>query len=322
MFEISKKLKLFSSSLKFSKITVAKNMPNGICNFRKIRNGKYFYVDKTRFIEKIENDDDYLTFYRPRRFGKSLLLSTLDYYYNHLYAKDFAKIFRGTYIGEHPTPLRSSFSVISLDFSSVDSSSFDNCVKDIKSNLKVRITDFLRRNKIILSEPIDFNATPASIMEQFLFGLRLLKHPLFILIDEYDHFTNELLAKDVKDFKSAVEAGGFFRDLFSAIKIGAKEELVDRIFITGIAPLTLDSLTSGFNISTDITSSNVYNDLEGFTRQEAESLINDAFSGMDVDKIAILYDLTRLYDGYLFSACAPARIFNSAMTLYYLSVLL
>jgi hypothetical protein len=294
-------------------------IPYGVSNLSGILEQDCVYVDKTRFIELVENSVNYITFFRPRRFGKTLFISTLQYYYDYKYSDRFDELFGGTYIGSHPTPLKNKFAVLRFDFSGIEASEAEKTENELKLNVIVAIKDFMASNGIKPIEPIDTSTTPALILKQFLyFAAKTFIYPIYILIDEYDHFANNMLGTRIDDFKEIVNQGGFLRCFFETIKEGAAIDVFKRIFISGVSPVTKDSLTSGFNIALDFTRNLSFHELAGFTRDEVGWIIDETISPMGIDKEAILKQLTLLYNGYNFAGLNAKKIFNSDMVLYFL----
>jgi hypothetical protein len=183
------------------------------------------------------------------------------------------------------------------------------------------IRAFLESHNLKTYYPIDYDKSPAIVMDQFLkFTCPHLKYPLYILIDEYDHFLNKMLGSHTSDFKTIVESGGFVRNFFEAVKEGADRGHLKRIFLSGVCPITLDSLTRGFNITTNMTLRPPLHDVMGFTFDEVKNLIEDVLSEHDFDSDALLDKMTSLYNGYSFCLATKNKLFNSDMVLYYLQV--
>jgi hypothetical protein len=299
-------------------------LPIGVGDYANVISGGYVYVDKTKFIEVLENRGPNITFFRPRRFGKSLFLSTLEYYYDYKYAERFDELFSGTYIGENPTPLRNSYSVINFNFSGIkDITDLSETCTEFAATISASIQDFLISNEIKLESPFDYNKSPAVMIDYFLKVVtHQLNHPIYILIDEYDHYLNKLLGSKTPEFKVLVNTGGFAGNFFEKIKANSDRGRVKRIFMTGVCPITLDSLTSGFNITTNMTLRPPLHDSMGFTSDEARRLIKETLSEHDVDCEDLLDKMTSLYNGYCFCHYAKNKLFNSDMVLYYLQAYL
>jgi len=296
----------------------------GESNFRKIKiNSDYLYVDKTNFIERLENiSESFLIFLRPRRFGKSLFLSTLQYYYDEKSASDFEPLFKDTYIGVHPTPLKNSFRILFFEFSGINT---DGGMEEIfqQFTFKVRISltrylDDYGYDKETVDNLKGINY-PASLMGYFFEIAK--EDQIYLLIDEYDHFANAILAHSMDDFLTIVGKGGFVRSFYEVLKSATQTGTLQKMFITGVTPITLDSLSSGFNIASNISHDKAFNALAGFTQKEVDySLENSIFAKCpDVDKNELLEKIKTWYNGYLFNLEAGDRIYNATLVNYFIS---
>ncbi|MGB0930967.1 MAG: AAA family ATPase [Chitinophagales bacterium] len=302
-------------------------IPYGISNFTKlIREGRYF-VDRTHYLEQLENFfTSYVFFVRPRRFGKSLFLSVLEHYYGLQYKEQFDTLFGKYYIGRNPTPLANQYLILKFDFSQMDTSSFEKTQHSFLQNAKSGGLRFLGKYSQFFDkediEKIDRFTFPSHVIQHVLLmaELKAPQHKIYLLIDEYDHFANEILSFRFNEFINMVGKNGFVRKFYEAIKVGTQNGVVDRLFITGVSPLTLDSLTSGFNIATNISLYEEFHDMMGFREEE----VKDILRGIEVgeDKMEEMLPLMkRWYDGYLFAKKAPAtqKLYNSDMVLYFAS---
>jgi hypothetical protein len=312
--------------------------PYAISNFESIRLEGYEYVDRTDRIPHIENVGQYLLFLRPRRFGKSLWLSTLKNYYNIAKAQDFEKLFSGTWIYDHPTPLHNQYFVLKWDFSCVD------CSEDrVEQSLYQHINDCIRRFALdyqdILPEKIQIH--PEQAMSSFFSLLSVISmtdHQLYLFIDEYDNFANEMIAnrQDEKYF-SMTGLGGFMKTLFKQLKSATEGLGLDRMYLTGVTPVLLSDVTSGDNIRTDIHMLPLFDDLCGFTASEIKMLIRTFADSLEKKTrflfpegtpmfpeskekwIIDIYELMKnLYDGYIFSPYTNKRIYNPTLVMYLL----
>ncbi|ADH60452.1 AAA-ATPase-like protein [Thermoanaerobacter mathranii subsp. mathranii str. A3] len=301
-----------------------KKIPYGMSNFRAMREEGYLYVDKTMYIEKIENlNSKYLFFIRPRRFGKSLFLSTLENYYDVNSEKDFEKLFGNLYIGKRPTKLRNSYMILKLNFSGLNTDNKDQLKESFLLSVKNSINALLNRYEGILENTegirkkidqiTDINAVIMTIINE----VKKVGKKIYLIIDEYDHFANDIIAMgDSEFYREIVRVSGFVRDFYETLKIGT-ETVIDRIFITGISPIMLDDLTSGFNIALNVTMDLSLNEMLGFTEEEVVKILEEV--GIEEkEREKSLEELKELYDGYLFSAEAEKRIYNPDMVLYYL----
>ena len=274
---------------------IFKKLPYGNSNFESIRTENYAYVDKTRFIEMLENESNKNQFFiRPRKFGKSLFFSILSNYYDMLRAERFQELFSGLYIGKNPTPLKNSYAVMEFDFSGLDTSGKDEFKISFSQRVQETVLSFLATYRIFFPEAdtliqrIKDDKMGIGALYAVYGTAKLGKTKLFVIIDEYDHFANDLIAMGVEDvYKKMVEANGLVRDFYETLKIGTKS-VVDRIFITGISPVMLDDLTSGFNIAVNLTLVERYNNMMGFTRHEVDWLmdvtgVNRDFINVDME---------------------------------------
>ena len=293
-----------------------KKIPYGISNFRTIVEDGYAYVDKTRFIRSLEdNPAPYVFFLRPRRFGKSLFVSLLNYYYDINERENFSALFSDTEIGREPTRKHNSYYVLNFNFSAITTGSEE----DLNESFTTRIRDSL--NQFIEKYHLDIQMDPTGSAADLLTGLfsRLpagMNGQIFVIIDEYDHFANELLGFNLDLFQDTISRQGFIRKWYEALKIGT-QTFIGRIFATGVSPITLDSLTSGFNIADDITRNPKFNEMMGFTEEEVRDLVTLTLP-CNSSSPEMSQTLRQYYNGYLFSEDAGTRLFNSDMILYYL----
>ena len=293
-------------------------MPYGISNYEKMVNDGYYYVDKTQYIEKLEElPETNIMFLRPRKFGKTLFTSVLENYYDKNKTNEFEKLFKNTYIGKNPTSLKNSYSILRFNFSGIDTSTEEATIKGFRREVASSIEVFI--NKYNFNFYVNKEDEAENILDN-LFKAFYIQKPqdrIYVIIDEYDHFANELLGFYPEQFKSLVSKNGKVRKWYEILKKGT-ETIVDRIFITGVAPITLDSLTSGFNIGTDITQEEEFNEMMGFTNEELKKLMNDQeISKEEQEKIMPI--MKENYDGYKFCLKAKNQIYNSNMCLYFLS---
>ncbi|MDR1270000.1 MAG: ATP-binding protein [Planctomycetaceae bacterium] len=309
----------------------SKQLPYGNANFKSIRTeNNYAYVDKTHFIEALERESNSSQiFIRPRRFGKSLFLSTLVYYYDVNYADEFAQLFGDLYIGQHATPRKNSYAVMEFDFSGVDTTNAESFRNSFFNNVRHTVCRFWDHYKNIFPNAIQI-IDQINRLEQPNFSIldwsfRVAESAgikIFVIIDEYDHFANDLIAMGTimgNDFyKKMITANGLVRDFYEKLKIVSKYGIVDRTFITGISPVMLDDLTSGYNIADNLTLDLQYNEMLGFTPKEVEWLMDAA--GIDADHVSI--DMEYYYNGYQFNAEGENKVYNSTMILYFFRQLL
>ena len=295
-----------------------KKLPYGISDYERLVENEYYYVDKTIYIEKLENlAEPYIMFLRPRKFGKTLFTSTLENYYDFKKADKFEKLYGNTYIGKHPTKLKNSYHILKFNFSGIDTTNDETTMKGFKKEVASSIEVFVK--KYGLDFYINKDDEAENILDNVIkaFGIQKAEEKIYVIIDEYDHFANELLGFNTNQFKNLVSKNGKVRKWYEILKKGT-ESVVDRIFITGVAPITLDSLTSGFNISTDITQDREFNEMMGFTEQELRTLMKE--QNIEEEKQEELLPIMREnYDGYRFSLHGKEKIYNSNMCLYFLN---
>ena len=293
-------------------------------SFPRIRRNGWLYVDKTRYLRPLE-DERYAFFIRPRRFGKSCWLALLECYYGRHWAHEFEALFGGTDIGRAPTAERGRYVVVRFDFSAFNDK-LETLEERFEGYCDIRLRGALERNadlfpdeirRHILSRPaIDekLNALFEYVTEQRI--------PLYLLIDEYDNFANTVLVHRGREAcESFTHGGGFYRNFFAALKAGTGEAGgLERLFITGVSPITMDDVTSGFNIGANITLGPKFNGMLGFTEPEVRGLLElyrdrGAFS-QDVD--AALDVMREWYNGYRFAKTATGDLYNTDMVLYYI----
>jgi hypothetical protein len=300
-----------------------KRLPYGNSNYKSIRTENYAYVDKTIYIKMLENETNKnLFFIRPRKFGKSLFFMTLSCYYDLNEVENFDELFGDLYIGKNPTPERNSYAVLRFDFSGLDTSSEEKFKQAFNSNVQTSVRNFFRLYEPIFPdadkyvEQIDDEKPGVQALEKAFSAAEQDNVKIYFIIDEYDHFANDLIAMGSrlgKDFyKTMVSANGLVRDFYERIKASTKS-VPSRTFITGISPVMLDDLTSGYNISTNLTLNPKYNEMMGFTQKEVEWLMKET----GVDPAYININMRVYYDGYLFHKDGANSVYNPAMILYF-----
>ena len=293
-------------------------LPYGISNYEELIEDGYYYVDKTQYIDKLEMvPEKRIMFLRPRKFGKTLFTSTLENYYDIKKADKFDKLFKNTYIGKNPTKLKNSYHILKFNFSGIDTSNEETTIKGFKESTTISIDTFV--NKYNLDFYVNWNLTAEGLLNSLFeaFGLQRPGEKIYVMIDEYDHFANELLSFNTGKFKELVSKNGKVRKWYEILKKGT-ESVVDRIFITGVAPITLDSLTSGFNIGSDITQNARFNEMMGFTNNELITMMQE-LEITEKEQKEILPIMKENYDGYKFSIDGKEKIYNSNMCLFFLN---
>ena len=293
-------------------------MPYGISNYEELITENYYYVDKTKYIEKLENlPEKRIMFLRPRKFGKTLFTSVIENYYDKNKADEFELLFKNTYIGKNPTKLKNSYSILRFNFSGINTENEETTMKGFKEKVIISITRFIN------TYGLEFYINPEQTVEGMTgslieaFNIQKPKEKIYVIIDEYDHFANELLGFHPENFKNLVSKNGRVRKWYEVLKEGT-ENAVDRIFITGVAPITLDSLTSGFNIVKDISQDIEYNEMMGFTKEELIEIFNNQNISKEKQE-EIMPIMKENYDGYKFNLKAKNQIYNSNMCLCFLS---
>ena len=295
-----------------------KKIPYGISDYKTIIEKNYLYVDKTRHIDFLENSGEpFIFFMRPRRFGKSLFISILDYYYDVDSKNDFNKFFGHTFIGKNPTTEKNCFYILRFNFSGINTSTKESLLDGFKTKVLNGLKAFVSRYDVTVE--FEKENMPSDIFSTFLTDVaKKINGSIYVLIDEYDHFANELLSFQVDLFEETISKTGFVRKWYEALKAGTDNGLIQRIFATGVSPVTLDGLTSGFNISKNKTMDVRFNECLGFTEEEVKWVLKESLGkNIDIDKE--MPTLKQYYNGYLFSEDSQNRIFNSDMILYYAS---
>ncbi|NUU96865.1 AAA family ATPase [Marinitoga sp. 1138] len=291
-----------------------KKIPYGEQNFERLRKDNYYYIDRTEYIKKLENlDEKYIVFLRPRKFGKTLFLDTLGKYYDINYKNKFEELFGDLYIGKNPTPLKNEYYILYMDFSGIQTENKDILIKSFKNNVIASLVDFNNRYDLELTIKEEYSE-PADIIRAFLTDTKdILDKPIYLLIDEYDHFANELLSFNLDLFRDSVTKHGFVRKFYEEIKKGTKT-IIKRIFMTGVSPIMLDSLTSGFNITMNITLEKEFNRMLGFTKEEVIELLK--YYEIYSDKL--LKEMEENYNGYKFNPDAKETVYNPDMVFYFI----
>lgn len=301
-----------------------KRIPYGVSDFVDIIKRNQYYVDKTMYIPKLEEEADSLFFIRPRRFGKSLLLSMMCAYYDINQSDRFEELFGKLWIGSHPTPYQGKFQVLFLDFSKIGGD-----IKDLKENFNnycnIRLDNFIERYKRAyrpeIVEKIKSAPTTVDKLNMIDTEAKDANMQLYLIIDEYDNFTNVVLNEHgEKVYWALTHAKGFYREIFKVFK-----GMFTRIFMTGVSPVTLDDLTSGFNIGWHISTKPAFNQMLGFSTEDVREMFEYFKSAgkvrPDCDVESVIAEMKPWYDNYCFSKNAlqtQSKVFNCDMVLYYL----
>ena len=295
-----------------------KKLPYGISDYERIKENNYYYVDKTEYIEKLENlAEPYIMLLRPRKFGKTLFTSVLENYYDIKKKEKFEELFKETYIGKNPTKLRNSYNILKFNFSGIDTTNEETTIKGFKNEIASSIYVFVE--KYNLEFYINKEDEAENILDNLLKAFYIQKQgeKIYVIIDEYDYFAKELKELKTKEFKNLALIINKVRKWYEILKKGT-ESVIDRIFITGVAPITLDSLTSGFNICSDKTQDRSLNEMIGFTEKELKEIMEEQKIEKEKQE-EILPIMKENYDGYRFSLYGKEKIYNSNMTLYFLN---
>ena len=301
-----------------------KRIPYGVSSFVDVMERNQYYVDKTMYIPQLEQQADCLFFIRPRRFGKSVFLGMLHAYYDCRTKDKFQQWFGDLWIGKHPTPLQGKYQILHLDFSQVGGN-IEKLEEKFNEYCCIEMNEFMDRDEFFYPEDTkvafyssDDAGAKLSIMSR---KAATLGYPLYLIIDEYDNFTNTVLNEQGEDVYWAItHAEGFYRDIFKKFK-GSFE----RIFITGVSPVTLDDVTSGFNIGWHISTKSEFNQMLGFSTEDVREMLTYYQQAgqipADRDIEAVVDEMKPWYDNYCFSEDAletQSRVFNCDMVLYYL----
>lgn len=309
---------------------MTKMIPYGITDFDRIQQENYYYVDKTMFIERIERQPPYLFVIRPRRFGKSLTLSMLTSYYDISYAGRFEELFGHLYIGKHPTRLHNKFLILRFNFSEV-SADIDKVQPSFKTHCCNKLMAFIYKYEHLFGEDIyrhikGTEDDPGALFSAInTYASIKGKLPIYLFIDEYDNFTNTILSSyGTEHYRKATHGAGYIRAFFNVIKAATTGSgaALERLFITGVSPITMDDVTSGFNIGTNITTNPLFNSLTGFSRQEVTDMLtyyrDEGFFTQSAEEM--LEVMKPNYDNYCFSQNRPDDcMFNSDMVLYFIN---
>jgi hypothetical protein len=303
-----------------------KKIPYGISNFEKVITENYYYVDKTKYIEILENyGSPYLFFLRPRRFGKSLFLSMLSHYYDINRKDEFEKLFGETYIGKNPTPKRNCYPILRFNFSMVKTfGTLEEIRNSFVSYVHAEIMDFIRKYKEVLSISDDtydrfINFVDLDVVRNLFVELRNKDINVFLLVDEYDNFANNILVEHGSEtYISVTHAGGFLRNFFTNLKGLTDNREIDRLFITGVSPLVMADVTSGFNIGDNISQDSQLSSMVGFNHEEVSEILDyyGQFNLISETKEKILEDFGTWYNGYCFND-ELEKIYNTVSVLYY-----
>jgi len=285
-------------------------LPYGVSNFAQIADEGYYFVDRTPYIAQLEQlAERYLFFLRPSGFGKTLFMSMLQCYYGLEYAACFTYLFGRFAIGQNPTPMANQYLVLHVEFGPTDNKNSESNFIGFRENTKRAVGNFLTvyhdyfvsddRNYILITEePGDIISRLFERTKNHLLTGKLA-YKIYVIIDGYDHFANELSTCHQHDFKTNFSHHSFVRKFYESIKAATGDGIVDHIFITGETPVALDSLTSGFNIGKHLSLDLQFHNMMGFSEEEVAVILKGV--GVNEERLpTVIQDLRQWYNGYLF----------------------
>ena len=299
-----------------------KLLPYGISNYVQVRREGKYMVDKTMYLERMERAGNFLFLIRPRRFGKSLFLSMMESYYDIEAKGDFDTLFGDTYVGSHPTPERNAYQVLSLDFS-IAGGNIDELQANVNGYLDVVYGIFVSKYAKYYpegyKEGYEQQKSTSDRMNYVHAMIKRYQVNAYLIVDEYDNFTNNVLNKHGEAvYHAMTHAEGFYRELFKRFKPS-----FTRILMMGVSPVTMDDVTSGYNIATALTLEKQFNEMLGFSDDEVRQIIRyyNEVGAFSLDEEETLKTMRPWYDGYCFSEYGNVEghhVFNTDMVLYYL----
>ena len=302
-----------------------KRIPYGMMNFIDVREDDCYYVDKTHYIPLIENANKYFFYIRPRRFGKSLTISMLHHYYNILEADKFEKWYGDLYIGKHPTPERNSYLIIYLNFAVVNAE-LNSYRQSLDAHCNTEFNFFCDVYAQYLPEGIkeEMNKKKGAVEQLNYLYKECIKtnQQIYLFIDEYDHFTNKILSEPscLEDYKSETYGTSYLRSFFDTVKAGT-DSTIKRCFVTGVSPVTMDDLTSGFNIGTNYSLSPEFNEMTGFNEEEVRAMLDYYATTCQFHHSTdeLIEAMKPWYDNYCFAeqSYGSTTMYNSNMVLYF-----
>ena len=301
-----------------------RQIPYGVADFESVMKRGLYYVDKTMYLAELEKQPDTQIFIRPRRFGKSLFISMMKAYYDKANVDRFEELFGNLWIGKHPTSLRNKYQVMYFDYSRAGGS-YEKLEENFDTYSCGRLDTFIERYRDDYPQTTVEKVLRSNSAREKLNLINDAAHelnlPLYLIIDEYDNFTNIVLNEQGEAVYHAItHASGFYRDFFKLFK-----GMFERIFLTGVSPVTIDDLTSGFNIGWNLSTHPALDKMLGFSTEDVTEMFKYYKSvGMlpessDID--AMIDEMKPWYDNYCFAETALKdvnRVFNCDMVLYYL----
>jgi len=301
----------------------------GVADYEEIVRKNGYFVDKTHYIEKLELIENPV-FLRPRRFGKSLLCQMLKCYYDVSQKDDFERLFGQTYIGQHPTPLHNTFFVLHLNFSTVDpNGTIEEIRESFDENCNLRMKTLVGRNQQWFKGQISID-----VKDKMLFNLQYLLNVLeenkdlprlYVIIDEYDNFANKLITSH-KDslYRELTGDGSFLKTFFKTLKEGRETGTITNVFVTGVLPLAIDDMASGYNIANFITLQTKFEQMLGFTQREMGQLLDEVYRDYEIEPATrqeVEAVLKNHYDGYRFVTPEGEALYNPTLVMYFLKQL-
>ena len=304
-----------------------KRIPYGMQNFEDVIKEDCYYVDKTPFIEQIEESNKYFFFIRPRRFGKTLTLSMLENYYDINKKDKFEEIFGKLYIGQNPTPEHNTYLIIHLNFAEV-AAGLDDYKNGLDNHCRLVFNFFCDIYAHILpantKEGMEKLTDAVSQLRFLCQKCQEVGKKIYLFIDEYDNFTNMILAHEehLMRYRNQTHGEGYLRQFFNTIK-GAAGNTLGRVFVTGVSPVTMDDLTSGFNIGTNYSLSSDFNEMTGFTEEEVREMLDYYSSVLPFNHTTdeLIKVMKPWYDNYCFAEkrYGKTTMYNSVMVLNFIS---
>lgn len=303
-----------------------KLIPYGVTDFASIIRNNYYYIDKTDYIAALERTARFFFFVRPRRFGKSLFLNMLEYYYDCLAKDNFDELFGGLYVGSHPTAIRNSYLVLKMSFSGITANP-EKMENDFEHYGCLILDGFARKYRSLFSDGfVEAVAGCKAVKAKLVFiciSMQEQNLKMYLILDEYDNFANNVLSSYGDSRYHALTHGdGFQRDFLKVVK-DHTDKVIERMYITGVSPVTMDDLTSGFNIASNQSTNPVFNGMIGFTEVEVRGIL-----GYYIEQGRITHSADELiemmkpwYDNYCFSenCLDEPPMYNSDMVLYFVN---
>jgi hypothetical protein len=300
-------------------------LPYGIADFRRIRQQGMVYIDRTSYLRVIERLGSTLVFLRPRRFGKSLWLQTLASYYDLRRVDEHRDLFGSLAVGTEPTPHANRYFVLQWNFSVIDpAGGVEQIAESLREHVSSRAKTFVSDYGDALPTEVEVDGSAAVVLDSLLAAVRRTPYRLYLLIDEYDNFVNEVMARDIDTYRALVRTDGPFKLLFKAVKNATEGQGLERIFITGVSPVALNDLTSGFNIAKNVSLEPELAGLCGFREGEIRDLLEriSRQAALAPDTVEGAVETLRTwYNGYRFTEAASGEdelLYNPTNVLYFL----